>query len=170
MTSFQDVVYSNRKNHENIHEINRQIISLENTIGHNGFTYKVDKSWSKQNVNIHPVHHCHEMVMDKKGRLFMTTTHKKNNVLVFPTGMISTSIFIYLLFKWSLLGDMIINAYYFIMSVYGWYIWTRKENNIVTPISKVNFREKITCFVIFSCSLIFLLLSSIFVANDSLLV
>ena len=57
--------------------------SLENTIGHNGFTYKVDKSWSKQNVNIHPVHHCHEMVMDKKGRLFMTTTHKKNNVLVY---------------------------------------------------------------------------------------
>ena len=57
--------------------------SLENTVGHNGFTYKVDKSWSKQNVNIYPVHHCHEMVMDKKGRLFMTTTHKKNNVLVY---------------------------------------------------------------------------------------
>ena len=81
---------------------------------------------------------------------------KKNNVLVFPTGMISTSIFIYLLFKWSLLGDMIINAYYFIMSVYGWYVWTRKENNLVTPISKVSFREKVTCFVIFSCSLIFI--------------
>ena len=57
--------------------------SLEDTVGHNGFTYIVDKSWSKQNVNIHPVHHCHEMVMDKKGRLFMTTTHKKNNVLVY---------------------------------------------------------------------------------------
>lgn len=81
---------------------------------------------------------------------------KKNNVLVFPTGMISTSIFIYLLFKWSLLGDMIINAYYFIMSVYGWYVWTRKENNLVTPISQVSFREKVTCFVIFSCSLIFI--------------
>ena len=56
--------------------------SLENTVGHNGFTYKVDKSWSKQNLNTHPVHHCHEMVMDKKGWLFMTTTHKKNNDLI----------------------------------------------------------------------------------------
>ena len=41
--------------------------------------------------------------------------------------MISTAIFIYLLYKWVLLGDMMINAYYFLMSIYGWFIWTRKE-------------------------------------------
>ena len=51
---------------------------------------------------------------------------KKNNILVFPTGLISTSVFVYLLFKWQLIGDMMINGYYFIMSLYGWYIWTRK--------------------------------------------
>jgi nicotinamide mononucleotide transporter len=62
---------------------------------------------------------------------------KKNNILVFPYGIISTGIFIYLLNEWNLVGDMIINIYYFVMSVYGWYIWTRKqENTIVTPISK----------------------------------
>jgi nicotinamide mononucleotide transporter len=80
---------------------------------------------------------------------------KKNNILVYPTGMISTSIFTYLLFKWSLLGDMMINAYYFMMSIYGWYIWTRKVNNIVTPISKVSSPEKITSFIIFFFSLSF---------------
>ena len=80
---------------------------------------------------------------------------KKNNILVYPTGMISTSIFTYLLFKWSLLGDMMINAYYFMMSIYGWYIWTRKVNNIVTPISKVSSREKITSLIIFFFSLSF---------------
>ena len=37
---------------------------------------------------------------------------KQNNIWVFPTGMISTSIFVYLLLKWELLGDMMINAYY----------------------------------------------------------
>ena len=37
---------------------------------------------------------------------------KKNNILVFPTGLISTSIFVYLLFKWQLIGDMMINGYY----------------------------------------------------------
>ena len=69
--------------------------------------------------------------------------------------MISTSIFTYLLFKWGLLGDMMINAYYFIMSIYGWYIWTRKKNNIVTPISKIsNYEKKISLFI-FNSSLIF---------------
>ena len=80
---------------------------------------------------------------------------KKNNILVYPTGMISISIFTYLLFKWSLLGDMMINAYYFMMSIYGWYIWTRKVNNIVTPISKVSSPEKITSLIIFFFSLSF---------------
>ena len=63
---------------------------------------------------------------------------KNNNILVFPTGMINTSIFVYLLLKWSLLGDMIINAYYFVMSIYGWYFWIKGTNNTVSPISKVS--------------------------------
>jgi len=63
---------------------------------------------------------------------------KNNNILVFPTGMINTSIFVYLLLKWSLLVDMIINAYYFIMSIYGWYFWLKGTNNTVSPISKVS--------------------------------
>ena len=63
---------------------------------------------------------------------------KNNNILVFPTGMINTSIFVYLLLKWSLLGDMIIHAYYFIMSIYGWYFWLKGTNNTVSPISKVS--------------------------------
>ena len=81
---------------------------------------------------------------------------KNNNILVYPTGMISTSIFIYLLYKWVLLGDMMINAYYFIMSIYGWYIWTRKQDDMVTPISRVNVLEKKICVLIFFFSLIFI--------------
>jgi nicotinamide mononucleotide transporter len=80
---------------------------------------------------------------------------KNNNILVYPTGMISTSIFIYLLFKWVLLGDMMINAYYFIMSIYGWYIWTRKENKVTTPISRVNSFEKKIAILIFLFSIVF---------------
>ena len=80
---------------------------------------------------------------------------KNNNILVFPTGMISTSIFVYLLYKWILLGDMMINAYYFIVSIYGWYVWTRKQNNVVTPISTLNYKEKKTSILIFAFSIIF---------------
>ena len=67
---------------------------------------------------------------------------KNNNVLVFPTGLVNTSIFVYLLFKWELLGDMVINAYYFIVSIYGWYYWTRKNNNEYTPVTKLNISDK----------------------------
>lgn len=80
---------------------------------------------------------------------------KKNHIWVFPTGLISTSIFVYLLWKWVLLGDMMINAYYFVMSVYGWYVWTRKTNDQATPISQTNTKEKRTSFVIFIITLVF---------------
>ncbi len=81
---------------------------------------------------------------------------KKNNVLVFPTGMICTAIFAYLLLKWGLLGDTMINVYYFIMSVYGWYIWTRKvDSTHVTPISKTNGKEKVASVVIFLATFVF---------------
>ena len=39
---------------------------------------------------------------------------KNNNINVYPTGIISTGIFIYLLFNWGLLGDLTINIYYFL--------------------------------------------------------
>lgn len=54
----------------------------------------------------------------------------KTNILVFPIGLVSTAIFVYLLWKWQLFGDMFINAYYSVMSIYGWINWTQnKERN-----------------------------------------
>jgi nicotinamide mononucleotide transporter len=80
----------------------------------------------------------------------------RNNILVFPTGMISTAIFVYLLLKWALLGDMMINGYYFMMSVYGWYIWTRKVDAAhVTPITRTSVKEHKISAVIFVTTLIF---------------
>lgn len=81
---------------------------------------------------------------------------KENKIWVFPTGMISTSIFVYLLLKWELLGDMMINAYYFAMSIYGWYIWTRKiDETTVTPISRINSKEKKNAIILFITTLVF---------------
>ena len=81
---------------------------------------------------------------------------KQNKIWVFPTGMISTLIFVYLLFKWELLGDMLINGYYFIMSIYGWYIWTRKvDKTHVNQISTTTFKEKKISIVLFIAALLF---------------
>lgn len=79
---------------------------------------------------------------------------KKNHIWVFPTGMVSTSIYVYLLLKWGLVGDMLINAYYFGMSVYGWVIWTRVNGQEqVTPISRINQLEWRYLFLLFVGSL-----------------
>ena len=81
---------------------------------------------------------------------------KQNNILVFPTGLISTSIFVYLLFKWQLIGDIMINGYFFIMSLYGWYTWTRKVGSEhVTPISRTTRREQFIGSIIFITTLLF---------------
>ncbi len=81
---------------------------------------------------------------------------KQNNIWVYPTGMLSTSIFVYLLLKWGLIGDMLINIYYFVMSIYGWYIWTRKgDAGHVTPITRVTKKEVRTSIFIFLATIIF---------------
>ena len=81
---------------------------------------------------------------------------KKDNIWVFPTGIVNTAIYTYLLWKWSLLGDMMINGYYFIMSLYGWYNWTRKSEDISKiSISKISAREKIISTIIFVITIIF---------------
>jgi nicotinamide mononucleotide transporter len=88
---------------------------------------------------------------------FLSVWYSKNNkIWVYPTGMISTSIFVYLLFKWELLGDMMINGYYFLMSIYGWYIWTRKiDASHNTPITSISKKEKTTSIIIFLITLLF---------------
>lgn len=85
---------------------------------------------------------------------------KENNILVFPTGMISTAIFVYLLYKWVLLGDMMINAYYFSMSIYGWYIWTRtrEDDSPLTPISFATRKEHSYSLLLFLAALGFVYL------------
>jgi len=83
---------------------------------------------------------------------------KKNTIWVFPTGIINTAIYVYLLWKWSLLGDMMINFYYVVMSIYGWYHWTRKKGDVVEfPISKMNTSEKKWSLIIFVLTILFVL-------------
>ncbi|MFH6604551.1 6-bladed beta-propeller [Maribacter algicola] len=53
-------------------------------VGHGEFKYRVDKEWGVQDPSKIPVNDCHEMAMDHKGRIFMTTTGaNNNNVLIY---------------------------------------------------------------------------------------
>lgn len=53
----------------------------------------------------------------------------KRNIWVYPTGIISTLIYIYLAFNWGLYGDTLIYIYYTTMSIYGWFIWSGRSND-----------------------------------------
>lgn len=52
---------------------------------------------------------------------------RKENILVYPIGLINTVIFIYLSYKYHLPGEASVNFYYTLMSIYGWYMWTKKD-------------------------------------------
>ncbi len=68
---------------------------------------------------------------------------KKENILVYPTGLVATIITVYLLYKAEYFGDMMMNFYYTIMSIYGWWNWARKKNDkFLVPISRTNTKEK----------------------------
>ncbi|PIB30876.1 nicotinamide mononucleotide transporter [Maribacter sp. 4U21] len=81
---------------------------------------------------------------------------KHENILVFPTGIISTGIFVYILLVFGLLGDMLINAYYFSMSVFGWYVWTRKvDDSHFTPVTRTTLQEKKWSVALFVSTILF---------------
>jgi len=69
---------------------------------------------------------------------------KKENILVYPTGIVSVLIYVYICLFAGLYADMGINGFYFIMSVYGWYKWTRKDqSDHFIPISKNTVKQHV---------------------------
>lgn len=80
---------------------------------------------------------------------------KKENILVYPTGLIATIISVYILLKDQLFGDMMMNFYFSIMSIYGWWNWARTKNNKkVVQISRTNTKEKIIGFGLFVLTMV----------------
>jgi nicotinamide mononucleotide transporter len=62
---------------------------------------------------------------------------RKENSLVYPTGLLNTTLYIYISTRGHLLGEASVNIYYTIMSIYGWYLWTRIDPNKQTPLLKI---------------------------------
>ena len=53
---------------------------------------------------------------------------KKNNVLLYPAGIISSALSIFLLVEALLYAEAALNTYYVIMSIYGWLHWVKRKN------------------------------------------
>ena len=52
---------------------------------------------------------------------------RKENILVYPVGLVSTIIYIFLSSKNHLIGEASVNFYYTVVSIYGWVLWARKD-------------------------------------------
>ncbi len=77
---------------------------------------------------------------------------RKENVLVYPTGLVNTIIYIFISFKGKLLGEATVNFYYTIMSFFGWYMWTKKDSaqETILHITKATKKEWVQHVLFFS--------------------
>jgi len=76
---------------------------------------------------------------------------RKENILVYPVGMVSTGIFVLIYATHGLYADASVNFYYTVMSIIGWIMWARKAEDksvlSITPSSKSDWVKSIIFFL-----------------------
>ena len=88
---------------------------------------------------------------------------RKENILVYPIGLINTSIYIYLSIKGHLFGEASVNFYYTVMSIYGWILWTKKDTSLqekvlhITKSSRTEWKQQLIFFLSFYIVIFFCL-------------
>jgi len=78
---------------------------------------------------------------------------RKENILVYPVGLINTIFYVYLSVKGHVFGEASVNLYYTIMSIYGWILWSRKDkqkHEAILHISFSNGKEWVQHLLFFS--------------------
>ena len=83
---------------------------------------------------------------------------RMENILVYPVGLINTIIYIFLSFKFHLLGEATVNFYYTIMSIYGWILWTKRNQQhqlkvVITNSTLKDLRNQLLFFAFFYISI-----------------
>lgn len=86
---------------------------------------------------------------------FSVVFSAQNKIWLYPTGLVSTGIFIYLMFTANLYGDLIVNIFYFYMSAYGWLLWSRLSGGEALTITHATPKDNQKCIMIFGVSVIF---------------
>ncbi|RLD61291.1 MAG: nicotinamide riboside transporter PnuC [Bacteroidetes bacterium] len=82
---------------------------------------------------------------------------KQEKILVYPTGIVSVVIYVYICFDIKLYADAGINLFYFIMSVYGWYMWSKKKDEPPLKITDNDRKGWIITLGMFIASLILII-------------
>lgn len=76
---------------------------------------------------------------------------RKENILVYPTGIVNTTIYVYICIVAGLYAESAVNFYYTIMSIVGWIMWgKKKEGETVLHITKSNIKEWLWSLLFFA--------------------
>lgn len=74
---------------------------------------------------------------------------RKENILVFPFGIVNVLIYIYICITARLYANAGINVVYFLTNVYGWYNWSRtNENDESLQISRNSNKQNVLWFLL----------------------
>ena len=95
---------------------------------------------------------------------------RKENILVYPVGLVNTIIYVYLSIKGHLIGEASVNLYYTIVSIYGWIIWAKKDqqHRPVLKITNSSRKEWLQQLAFFGSFYVVLFLSLSFLKSNFL--
>lgn len=66
---------------------------------------------------------------------------RANKVALYPAGIIATLLSVYLFITSGLYAESLLNGYYIVMSIYGWWYWVKKKDKPPVPITFANKKE-----------------------------
>ena len=98
------------------------------------------------------------------GTIFGLTTvylAYRENILTWPIGLINVAAFFFLFYQVNLYSDMILQVYFFIMSIYGWYYWRTKPNNQAITSLSHNWQKKYAIILVFGSAVLGILMSKV---------
>lgn len=69
---------------------------------------------------------------------------QQNRIALYPTGIAATTLSVYILFEAGLYAESLLNCYYIVMSVYGWWYWVKKKDRPQVKISACTGKDWLT--------------------------
>ncbi len=86
---------------------------------------------------------------------------RKENILVYPVGLVNTITYVYISINGSLFGEASVNFYYTVMSIYGWILWAKKNQQLehIVLITRSDLKEWLSQLLFFAVFYIIIFVS-----------
>lgn len=92
---------------------------------------------------------------------------KANKILLYPAGITATLLSAYILVNAGLYAEGLLNGYYLVMSVYGWWYWLKKKDQPAVKISTCDKKDwLITGIIVVTSFTILLFVLKYFTPSD----